>query len=102
MLFPCINMGEIGNNFFRVIILRKRKEQKIDLPSIRERIKDCPDIIQKNVYIDNLHEAYFFYIKENIDRDLIQRDFISHIGSPQIQLRTKDGELHLILLTIAC
>jgi hypothetical protein len=60
-----------------VIILRKKKEQRIDLPLIQERIKDCPDVKQKNVFIDDHHEAWFFYIHENIDNDLIQRDFIS-------------------------
>jgi spore germination protein len=62
-----------------VIFLRKKKEQRIDLPLIQERIKDCPDVKQKNVFIDDHHEAWFFYIHENIDNDLIQRDFISPI-----------------------
>jgi len=59
--------------------LRKKKEQGIDLSIIQERIKDCPDIIQKSVYIENQHEACFFYIKENIDRNLVQRDFIEPV-----------------------
>lgn len=59
--------------------MRKKKEQRIDLPLIQERIKDCPDVKQKNVFIDDHHEAWFFYIHENIDNDLIQRDFISPI-----------------------
>lgn len=59
--------------------MRKKKEQGIDLSIIQERIKDCPDIIQKGVYIENQHEACFFYIKENIDRNLVQRDFIEPV-----------------------
>lgn len=57
----------------------KKKERGIDLSLIQEKLKDCPDIKQKNVFIDKQHEAWFFYIHENIDNDLIQRDFISPI-----------------------
>jgi len=59
--------------------LRKKKERGIDLSLIQEKLKDCPDIKQKNVFIDEQHEAWFFYIHENIDNDLVQRDFISPI-----------------------
>ena len=59
--------------------MRKKKAQGIDLQSIQKRLKDCPDVRQKNVFIEGQHEAWFFYVYENIDRDLIQRDFIAPI-----------------------
>ncbi|HEY8499670.1 MAG TPA: spore germination protein [Clostridia bacterium] len=57
----------------------KKKERRIDLTLIQEKLNDCPDVKQKNVFIEERHEAWFFYIHENIDNDLIQRDFISPI-----------------------
>lgn len=74
-----IIIGKTGHNFFKVIVLFKKKGPGIDLSLIYERIKDCPDIRQKNAFIEDKHEAWFFYIHENIDKDLLQRDFISPI-----------------------
>lgn len=65
--------------------MRKKKEQGINIQHIQERISDCPDIRQKNVFIEEQHEAWFFYINENIDRDLIQRDFITPIINMSIR-----------------
>jgi spore germination protein len=62
-----------------VIVLRKKKERRIDLLLIQEKLKNCPDLKQKNVFIEEKHEAWFFYIYQNIDNDLLQRDFISPI-----------------------
>lgn len=38
---------------------------------------DCPDIIQKKVYIDSDREAYFIYVEGLVNKDLVQRDFIA-------------------------
>ncbi|HAA24913.1 MAG TPA: hypothetical protein DCE11_02160, partial [Ruminiclostridium sp.] len=59
--------------------MRKKKERRIDLLLIQEKLKNCPDLKQKNVFIEEKHEAWFFYIYQNIDNDLLQRDFISPI-----------------------
>lgn len=66
----------------------KRKGTKntldIDLKLINEKLLDCPDIIRKKVHIDN-HEAYFIYIKDLVNTDLLQRDFIRPIVSMSLE-----------------
>lgn len=66
----------LGTISFEVITI-----QKIDLKFIQERLKDCPDIIQRKVYINDKYEAYFIYIDTIVDKDIIQRDFIRPIVS---------------------
>ncbi len=61
---------------------RRRKDKKTDMfdvAFIHERFMDSPDIIQKEVYMDRLHEACFIYVQGLVDKDLVQRDFISPI-----------------------
>jgi len=61
-----------------VIALSARKGP-IDTQEITDRLNDCPDIDRKKVFIDGKHEAYFIYITEQIDKDILQRDFVSYI-----------------------
>jgi spore germination protein len=42
---------------------------------------DCPDIIQKQVMLKQMRKGIFIYIKDIINTDLIQRDFIRPILS---------------------
>lgn len=76
---------------FEVIIIffkgngTKKTSQVIDLNLINEKLRDCPDIIRKKVYIDGKHEAYFIYINELVDKDLLQRDFIRPIVSMSLE-----------------
>lgn len=51
----------------------------IDTQEIIDRLTDCPDIDKKKVFIGGKYEAYFIYITGQIDKDIIQRDFISNI-----------------------
>lgn len=55
-----------------------------DIHLIKQRLNDCPDIIQRTVYIDGKYEAFFFYISNHIDKDLIQRDFMRVILSKRL------------------
>ncbi len=66
----------------------------IDLNLIKEKLKDCPDIIQKKVFIDGNHEAYFIYIKEIVNIDLLQRDFIRPIISLSLKELSNNNTLH--------
>lgn len=52
---------------------------KINIKGINEKLQDCPDILQKKVYIENNQEASFFFIESLIDKNLLQRDFISPV-----------------------
>ncbi|MFL0252690.1 spore germination protein [Clostridium neuense] len=52
---------------------------KDNMKIIDERFKDCPDIIRKQVFLNDNTEGYFIYIEGLIDTDLIQRDFIKPI-----------------------
>ncbi len=60
---------------------REKKTQpgSFDVNHIRDRFRDCPDIIQKAVYIENKYEACFIYNTNQIDKAVIQRDFIKPI-----------------------
>ncbi len=60
-------------------------DSKIKIESIDGKIADCPDIIRKKVYIGNRTEAYFIYLGELIDKDILQRDFIKPILSMSLK-----------------
>ncbi len=68
---------------------RSKKEDsvsdKISIDLIDEKLIDCPDIIRKKVYIENRTEAYFLYVGELINKDVLQRDFMKPILSMSIK-----------------
>lgn len=59
--------------------LTSLQSSNIDIKYIDEQIQDCPDIIRRKVFLDNQQEAFFFYIEELVDQDLLYRDFIRPI-----------------------
>lgn len=66
------------------------------MQSINEAIIDCPDIIRRKVYIDNQYEAFFLFINEIIDHDILQRDFISPISNMSIKELSNEINIHNI------
>ncbi|HEY9059089.1 MAG TPA: spore germination protein [Pseudobacteroides sp.] len=76
----------------------KKEAKSIDLQLIRAELTDCPDIVQKKVYISRKHEAYFIYIGDMVDKDLIQRDFIRPIVFMSIEELSNKSKL----LNIPC
>ena len=73
---------------------RKKISSNIDLEYINEKLQDCPDIIQKKVYIDDQKEAFFFYIDGLTDNNLIQRDFINPIVSMNLSQLSNEINIH--------
>lgn len=63
----------------------KKPAGKIDLKVLDQKLLDCPDIIRKNVTIGDKDEAYFIYISEFVNRDIVQRDFIRPIMSMTLE-----------------
>lgn len=70
-----------GNTLFEVTPVSQKSKTAIDLKLITQRLKECPDILQRTVYLEGQYEAYFIYIANQIDKDLLQRDFITPILS---------------------
>lgn len=68
----------------------------ITMQSIRDALVDCPDIIQKKVYIDNQHEAFFLYIKQLTDYASVQSDFISPLIAMSLQQLSNEINIHNI------
>lgn len=52
-----------------------------NMNELKIKLTNCPDVIWKNVHLDNDREGCFIYIEGLVDVNLIQRDFISHIIS---------------------
>ncbi len=52
-----------------------------NINQLKIKFTNCPDIIWKNVYLDNDKEGCFIYIEGLVNDDLIQRDFIRPIIS---------------------
>ncbi len=67
----------------------------INLNDINAKLLDCPDIARKKVIAAGKHEAYFFYNKNLIDHDLIQRDFIKPILSMNFEELSNAGIINL-------
>jgi hypothetical protein len=57
----------------------------IDMNLIKKALADCPDVIGKKVYIENQHAAFFLFIEETINYDVIQRDFMKPLLSMSLQ-----------------
>lgn len=68
----------------------------IDTQEIINRLTDCPDIDKKKVFICGKHEAYFIYITGQIDKDIIQRDFISIIMRMDLEQLSDKINVHNI------
>ncbi|KJF27413.1 spore gernimation protein [Clostridium aceticum] len=72
---------------------REKRSSNISLAYINEMLRECPDVIQKKVYIDNQKEAFFFFVDGLTNKDLLQRDFINPIlAMDQSQL---SSEIHM-------
>ena len=78
----------------RKVHSRKKISSNIDLEYINEKLQDCPDIIQKKVYIEEQKEAFFFYIDGLTDNNLIQRDFIHPIVSMNLEQLSNEMNMH--------
>ncbi|MGI6623354.1 MAG: spore germination protein [Acetivibrionales bacterium] len=57
----------------------KKDTGPIDIQELKNRLTDCPDIDMKQVHIEEKHEAYFIYIVDQVDKDIVQRDFMKSI-----------------------
>lgn len=52
-----------------------------NINQLKAKFTNCPDVIWKNVYLDNNKEGCFIYVEGLVNDNLIQRDFISPIIS---------------------
>lgn len=52
-----------------------------NINNLKIKLTNCPDIVWKNVHLDNDKEGCFIYIEGLVDANLIQRDFIGPIIS---------------------
>lgn len=73
---------------------RNRPASNIDLASVQEKLQECPDIIQKKIYIENQQEAFFFYIEDLVDIGLLQRDFINPVVSMDIERLSQEAHIY--------
>lgn len=76
--------------------MAKQVSNNITMKSIDEAIIDCPDIIRRKVYIDSQYEAFFLFIDEIIDHDILQRDFIIPISNMSLKQLSNKTNIHNI------
>lgn len=50
-----------------------------NITKLREKFRECPDIIIKNILLKDNNNGCFIYIKGLVDIDLLQRNFVNPI-----------------------
>lgn len=68
----------------------------INPQEIKNRFNDCPDIDIKKVFVDGEYEAFFIYITGQIDKDIVQRDFLSNILEMKLEQLSDENKVHNI------
>lgn len=66
----------------------------IDINMIKNRLTDCPDIDMKQVYIESRHEAYFIYITDQVDKDIVQRDFMKPVMEMSLEQLSEQKQVN--------
>jgi spore germination protein len=79
---------------YEVVSMDAKKINLIDLKHIKDAIVDCPDIVEKRIYIDNKHEAFFLFIEETLNHDVIQRDFMRPLSSMNLEQITNEINIY--------
>ncbi|MGI6085489.1 MAG: spore germination protein [Acetivibrionales bacterium] len=74
----------------------KKTRGPIDPQEIIKRLSDCPDIEKKKVFIEGKHESFFIYITEQVNKDLVQRDFLSAIIGMSLEQLSDSVTIHNI------
>lgn len=72
----------------------QNEPNRIDIKGIAAKLQDCPDIVQKKIYIENIQEGSFFFIESLTDKDLLQRDFIQPILAMSLDQLTRESNLY--------
>jgi hypothetical protein len=86
-------MGILSNE---VIVMDSKTTGRITLKAIKDAIVDCPDIVMKKVYIENQYEAFFLYVRELSNHDIVQRDFISPVSHMNLEQLSNVINIHNI------
>lgn len=66
----------------------------ITMNSIDQALTDCPDIVRKNIYIENQYEAFFLFISGLSNLDIVQRDFIAPLSSMSLEQLSNENNIH--------
>ncbi|MBK1811156.1 spore germination protein [Clostridium sp. YIM B02505] len=71
-------------------------KSSINLKYIEAALNECPDIIKKVVYIEGQYEGFFIYMKEIVNYDVTQRDFIKPITALKLKDLTEEKNINNI------
>lgn len=95
-LMKYIKKYYFGHNGFEVEIMEENINKNIVIQDINNALVDCPDIAKKKVYIENKHEAFFIYVNEMIDYNLVQRDFINPLTNMTLEQLSNEKNVNNI------
>lgn len=74
--------------------MNARQSNGIDLNILKKALGDCPDITAKKVFIENQYVAFFLFIQETVNQDVIQRDFIKPVLSMKLNQLSSEVNIH--------
>jgi hypothetical protein len=66
----------------------------IDFEAIKKELGDCPDIVAKKIFIENRYTAFFLFMEETLNQDVIQRDFIKPVSAMKLSELSKEINIH--------
>lgn len=64
--------------------MQAKQPSSIDFQLIKNELKDCPDFVAKKVFIENQYAAFFLFMEQTANQDVIQRDFIRPVSAMTI------------------
>jgi hypothetical protein len=74
--------------------MEAKQSNCIDFELIKKSLRDCPDVVAKKVFIDNQHMAFFLFMEETINKDIIQRDFIMPVSTMSLSQLSNEVNIH--------
>lgn len=77
-----------------VAAMEETQSNYIDLELLKKELEDCPDIIAKKIFIENKYIAFFLFMGETVNQDIIQRDFIKPVSAMKLDELSKEVNIH--------
>jgi spore germination protein len=74
--------------------MEAKQSNCIDFEVIKKTLKDCPDVVAKKVFIENQYIAFFLFVEEIINQDILQRDFIKPVSTMSLNQLSKEVNIH--------
>jgi hypothetical protein len=84
----------MGILFYEVVAMVEKQSNCIDFELIKKALADCPDIIAKKVFIEKQYSAFFLFMQQTANQDIIQRDFIKPVSTMSLSQLSNEVNIH--------